>query len=653
MALQDIALNKLVLSERNMRKSDVDVSDLVANIGATKKIRQNLNVIPQMKGKKATGLFEVVAGGRRLRAAQALAQAGEVPADWAIPCQVENPDEAEEISLSENYVRLPAHPADIYAAFAKLAEKGLSEKLIAERYNLTDQTRVTRTLRLAKVSPRLFEMFRRDELNFDQMSALTLTEDHELQEQVAISDGQANPAYKIRRLLTEADVPTSDDRVTFVGLDAYRAAGGMVKVDLFSDADGGGYLTDAGLLERLALAKLDAERPAVEAEGWGWVETATSFDYSLSNTFGRIYPKTAPLDPETQAQLDTLQEELEAIYNQELEEGDENESRAITLEEQIERITDAAERASRYEPEKMALAGAYILIGRDGGVQVERGLVRPADKRALAALSDAPASQGAPGGREAAAGPAKPDYSAALVANLTSHRTLALRAELAKRPDVALVAAVHSLLLLTYYRRGGTNSPLVLTGRTWQSPDLFANGEDLPVSSAALTLDALKEEHGTKLPDNPAHLWDHLAQCSQAELLDLLAYATADSLDAVQSPYFPKERGATIDKIAAAVDLDMADHWSATAAGYFSRVSKSQILQAISEGVSPDTAGQLAGLKKGELAAEAEKRLEGRRWLPPLFRAAGGSEPAQQAPDARSDAIEDEGEGDEAGAEAA
>ena len=39
----------------------------------------------------------------------------------------------------------------------------------------------------------------------------------------------------------------------FVGLDAYEAAGGGTRRDLFAEADSGVYLTDATLLERLAL----------------------------------------------------------------------------------------------------------------------------------------------------------------------------------------------------------------------------------------------------------------------------------------------------------------------------------------------------------------------------------------------------------------
>ena len=47
MNVQAIPLNKLVLSPRNMRQGEVFIDDLVAHIGATKTILQNLRVTAQ------------------------------------------------------------------------------------------------------------------------------------------------------------------------------------------------------------------------------------------------------------------------------------------------------------------------------------------------------------------------------------------------------------------------------------------------------------------------------------------------------------------------------------------------------------------------------------------------------------------------------
>lgn len=51
-------------------------------------------------------------------------------------------------------------------------------------------------------------------------------------------------------------------------------------------------------------------------------------------------------------------------------------------------------------------------------------------------------------------------------------------------------------------------------------------------------------------------------------------------------------------------------------------MSKQQTLDAVAEGSTREAAENLARLKKGELTKEAEKRLEGTGWLPPILRAA-------------------------------
>ncbi|MDH8340842.1 hypothetical protein QIH02_27765, partial [Klebsiella pneumoniae] len=72
------------------------------------------------------------------------------------------------------------------------------------------------------------------------------------QEQVweSVNKSGYDEPYQIRRLLTERAVRASDKRVRFVGLAAYEAAGGSVLRDLFEE-DGGGWLEDIALLERL------------------------------------------------------------------------------------------------------------------------------------------------------------------------------------------------------------------------------------------------------------------------------------------------------------------------------------------------------------------------------------------------------------------
>ena len=119
---------------------------------------------------------------------------------------------------------------------------------------------VKQRLRLASVSEKLLDIYAEDGMTLEQLMAFTVTTDHARQEQVweALQQSYNKEPYLIRRQLTESAVRASDRRARFVGLEAYEAAGGMVLRDLFED-DGGGWLQDVALLDRLATEKLAAE----------------------------------------------------------------------------------------------------------------------------------------------------------------------------------------------------------------------------------------------------------------------------------------------------------------------------------------------------------------------------------------------------------
>ena len=81
-----------------------------------------------------------------------------------------------------------------------------------------------------------------------------------------------------------------------------RPAGGAVRRDLF-DQEGGGYLLDEALLDRLVIAKLEAAAESVRSEGWRWVEILPEIDYSATSQFSRRYPDRVELPEDDQAEL--------------------------------------------------------------------------------------------------------------------------------------------------------------------------------------------------------------------------------------------------------------------------------------------------------------------------------------------------------------
>ncbi len=147
-AVRKIALDRLILSPANARKtrpSAAEDAELKASI-KTRGLKQNLVVCPSPEGH---GLHAVTAGGRRLKALQELAAEAMIPADFKVPCLIEQSDAALETSLMENTIRAAMHPADEFAAMAALIDTGAPIDEVATRFGVSER-HVKQRLKLGK-----------------------------------------------------------------------------------------------------------------------------------------------------------------------------------------------------------------------------------------------------------------------------------------------------------------------------------------------------------------------------------------------------------------------------------------------------------------------------------------------------------------------
>jgi ParB family chromosome partitioning protein len=602
MTIELIPLNKLIPCPANVRKTGAltGIEELAASIKALG-LLQNLQVRPGENGK-----YEVVAGGRRLAALQRLAKAKIIAKTADIACEVREGEDAAEISLAENIVRLPMHPADQYEAFKALTDQGKGPQEIAGRFGCSPMV-VKQRLKLANVSPCLMDAYRNGKLDLDQLMAFTVSDDHAAQEQVwdALPQWNHSPDT-IRSHLMVSNVETHDRRVRFVGIRAYKKAGGHILRDLFQP-EHEGYLTDPAILDRLVIEKLEAGAKAIRAEGWKWVIIMPTIDREKLRGLGRVYPEREPPSEEQQAEIDALTERYEALVE---EHGDDPPDEIVTeLEEISDKIDVMSEGAEHWLPENMAQAGAVIGIGYNGKLAVERGLVRPEDKPAG---DDAPKAQSA---RQVRGTPALSDR---LAEDLTAHRTAALRTILSGNADVALLAVVHALALPLFFPHEA-ESCLELS---LVSAALTGSAEGIEGGAAAARLAERHHAWLRQLPNAPEALWDWLLAQDTATRLDLLACCAGCSVNAVRNRHerADTERLAHAERLALALGLDMTQWWQPTAQSYFRHVSKARILDAVREGVTPEAAENLAKLKKDALAAKAEQRLANTGWLPELLR---------------------------------
>ncbi len=612
MNIQSIALNRLIPSSANVRKTGAStgIEELAASIAAHG-LLQNL----QVRSLNGKGKYEVVAGGRRLAALKLLAKGKQIAKDSEIPCNVLDDQDAAEISLAENVMRVPMHPADQFEAFHALAETGKGPEEIAARFGTTP-TIVRQRLKLASVSPRLLEAYRAEEMTLDELMAFTVSDDHEAQEAVWMNLPPFNRSPSaIRRALTEAHVEASDPRALFVGIEVYTTAGGQISRDLFQP-EHEGYLTAPALLDKLVQERLEREAQIVRAEGWKWVETAPELDFSALRAFGRIEPERLPLAPAKAEELARLSAEYDALEESEADDP-QTADRLDALSQQIETLSQGS---CIWTPEQTAQGGVIVTIDHDGSLLIERGLIRPEDKKAAHAALATDDDGGEPGADDDGDGaPPKssPGLSARLIEDLTAQRTAALRAMLADNPTVALAATVHALALPIFYGPASGDSCLEIRVTC---TDLSASAENFAETKASAVIAERMADWKRQLPESAEALWDWLRAQDLATLTALLATCVAMTVNAVQKPHERSTAPHHADRLAAALALDMRQWWQPTRATYLARVPKAVILSAVAEGVTPEAAENLAGLKKDALVGRAEERLAGKGWLPAILR---------------------------------
>ncbi|MGJ7609025.1 hypothetical protein ACSFA7_32130 [Variovorax sp. LT1R20] len=393
-----------------------------------------------------------------------------------------------------------------------------------------------------------------------------------------------------------------------------------VRRDLFSDEQSGLFLTDAALLDTLTKDKLTSIAEQIQQEGWGWVEVAPRATASELHAFQRARrTRREPSKAEAKriAKLEAEQNRIQDRLDD--EDADLTDDGVQTLHEELDRLGNELEAIEQtlmvYAPGVVPMAGAVVSIDHMGGVVVHRGLLREEQAKALRAQERQEAGEGsssnASGPEAEDAEPAKPGISEKLAKRLSAHRTAALQAEVARHPHVALVAVVHQLahrVILDGY--GST--PLNITAfpqdrLTQYAPDV----EDAP---ASVGMREVREAWAARLPGDPDALFAELLAMPQSELLPLLAVCVGYTVSAIAS----QENEIPAAALALAVNLDMHDWWTPTAAGYFDHVSKAKALEAV-DIFAPGEVNRLAKLKKAQIASEAERLAVGSGWLPVMF----------------------------------
>ena len=617
-----IQLKDLLQSSENVRtapasaEKDAELRASIRHLG----LLQNLVVRP-VPGKK---LFEVVAGGRRLKIMQDMAQAGEIPWEQTVPCFVRK-DGVIEASLAENTVRASMHPADEYAAMAKLVAHGKSVIEIARDFG-TSEAVVEKRLRLGNVHPTILDAYRANELSSEQIMAFACVTDQTAQLRVYELDGNPGDlsAWQIKRKLQESKTRTDAPMVRFVGLNAYLAAGGTLTTDLFA-RDQDIMIDDPTLIVSLAQQKLEQIADDLRRQ-WAWVVVLPELGHAMPTHLHKmpcsgIRADLGELNKQLDAVCGTI-DALEAEWPEEvaLDEDCPEELRGswqqiVDLLNEKAQIETSIASAGYYTDEDRAKYGCAVTILYDGSVRVVEGLCRPEDmpQSSPAAGRDKPhrehameaiavgGGQGLPA-QDNSLDPDEPSakLSQVLMNDLLAHRHQIMTAHLADDFTMAFDLAAFSVASQVLGSRyGGT--PVNVTVQPQQLRDSL---DELNASPAGAALARLRESLDLSWVGKPALdsflLFRGLSQTAKQAIF---AYCVANGMQASLDIGKPS----IFEWVGQHMQIDVAAFWRPTAANYWGRVPKTHSLEIASRLFGSRWAADMRESKRAVIADRMER----------------------------------------------
>lgn len=596
-----VPLSDLVKSPFNVRTIPYSVdsvrslAETIASVG----LLQNLTVHDMVDGKSG-----VAAGGRRLSAMQWLAEEGRLRTDHPVTVKRVSVELAKLASFIENDQRAAMHPAEQIAHFGRLAAEGKTPAQIGDGMGYGSR-HVQRMLKLANLAPVLMEKLAADELSVEQCQALCLEDDQT--RQVEIFEGvkasySSVPAHLLKSAVTDTELRITSPQFVFIGREAYEAAGGWVREDLFSQEEGEGT-ADRVLVDRLVQEKLDSiARDIQQQEGWKWAQGRAARIWHHGED-ARVYVMPDVPDPvytrHEQQRLNELHEQYNQ-YDSVCDESDaiETEIAALELTGEINSWTD----------EMKAEAGVVVSL-YEGRALVQRGLRLVADMPEDAQKASAPSvySSRTP---DAAEG-----ISVPLLTKMTSERTLAVQADLMLQPEKAVALMVWRLCTCVF-------SGCLTTTHPFRISLTVSHGsltENAPSGKEGAAFDVLMKEKARLQALLPAGWEKDFTTFFSLDgnlLMSLMAFCTACSVDGVQTRDVGHTSRSTLDTLEAALGFHLRDWWHPTKENYFTHLKQPQIVASLKEAGLTGAAGDAEKMKKGEAAEHASFFMKENRWVP-------------------------------------
>jgi ParB family transcriptional regulator, chromosome partitioning protein len=603
--IESITIKHLSVSRANVRSHGrkEDLGPLKASIAAHG-LLQCLVVIPQKK----KGHYSVIAGGRRLTCLQQLIDEGVLAADMQVPVKIlDEATDPSEASLAENFQRQAMNPADEAAAFALLISKGLHAQDVARRFGLTER-HVKQRLRLANLAELVLDALRDGEISLDQAYAFAVSPDTKEQEQVfkQYRDQHWNMTpTNITKRLRNPTLPGNDRLCRYIGREAYLAAGGRIDEDLFSGDTVEDLWLDRALVEELAQAKLDAEAEQLASTaGVAWVKPVLTANVGWDDTqdFYQVRGTELPHTAEEEARIAELTTQLEAIDEAEdTDDWDASNDRYQALEKELGALSEP-----RYEltDEVKAQAGMFAFIDANGKVQLDPRYY--SEQPTQGGTNGNTRSRNSKTGASGNAG-----LSESLAGALAKERSLVLQAAVCDHPAFAFNLAAFFMAEQAINRFvSGLGTSLRLSdgtrtfgGRTGEDA-LSAVAQNIADKRAAL-------DTSWRSGSTVGERFKAFCELPEEVRTDWFAQMVAHTLDS--SLHVPNGMRAIAfhDTLAQLLDIDLASQWRPTAETYFNRVSRTQLIDILTEIGGAQMSARFGSAKKAEIAKALEALCAG------------------------------------------
>ncbi|AET73325.1 ParB family protein [Emiliania huxleyi virus PS401] len=532
-ALATYPLKSLTIHPLNPRQSvdAAEIEDLAAAIELNG-LLQNLCGFIEGRAKKPG----IVAGGRRLRALQLLAEQGKWDRD--VPVLItRDRAQAVEWAGAENAARVGLSPAQEVRHYRDLHVTGKTVPQIARAYAVTEG-HVARRMKLACLPDPVLEALEKGQITLDVAQAFTISDDEAAVLHVLGQvTGRDFRPQAVRDALTPETARGDDRRAIYVGLDAYADAGGRITPDLFT---GNAILHDPKLLHRLFTEKLELEADAIhDAEGWKQVHTCYEhyIPYDTTGKLTRLYRPKIELPEADAAELEELEE---TPWNDRTEE----------MHARIKEL-EARERGD-FSDEQIETGEIWIYVNNAGTLKRDEAYTSAKPKKTTGDSTGSGAK------------PEPKGLSQALIEDLRAIRTLALQVAIEDKPDLILGLAAYQIdhALRIWHRPTGMtlNSPRnmpsvdeAVTAPAWAreiaveagaEPDaasfraFLAENRTIPVLARALA--RATDAQGT---DFTRHLMEQagadIRSLWRPTLANFLGRCPADVLDAIRDQLFP------------------------------------------------------------------------------------------------------------------